>query len=74
MKPPSRVLAESALAGVELLPDGLLRLSLGDTRWVIDRATCEELTTTLALAMVTLARVVPKHRGPVLSLVRAPAR
>jgi len=62
-------LAVSKNARVELGRDGVLHLLAGPVTVHMDRATCEELTTTLARAMVALAKLHPKTRPPVLALV-----
>jgi hypothetical protein len=62
-------LAASKNARVELGRDGVLHLLVGPVTLHLDRATCEELATTLARSMVTLAAVHPKTRPPALALV-----
>lgn len=64
-------LAASKNARVELGRDGVLHVLAGPVTLHMDRATCEELTTTLARAMVSLAGMHPKTRPPALVLVRA---
>jgi hypothetical protein len=65
-------LAVSPHARVELAQDGVLHVIAlaGVISLQLDRASCEELTTTLARAMVTLAKSQPKASRPQLSLVR----
>jgi hypothetical protein len=62
-------LAVSKNARVDLGRDGVLHVLAGPVTVHMDRASCEELTTTLACAMVALARLHPKNRPPVLALV-----
>jgi hypothetical protein len=64
-------LAASRNARVELGRDGVLHVLSGPVTLHMDRASCEELTTTLARAMVALARLQPKSRPAPLMLVRA---
>jgi hypothetical protein len=64
-------LAASKHARVEIGRDGVLHVLAGPVTLHMDRATCEELTTTLARAMVTLAELHPKGRAPALALVRS---
>jgi hypothetical protein len=64
-------LAASKNARVEIGRDGVLHVLAGPVTLHLDRATCEELTTTLARAMVALAGMHPKARPPALALVRA---
>jgi hypothetical protein len=61
-------LAASKHARVEIGRDGVLHVLAGPVTLHMDRATCEELTTTLARAMVALA-LHPKTRPPPLALV-----
>lgn len=63
-------LAVSKNARVEIGRDGVLHVLAGPVTVHMDRATCEELTTTLARAMVALAKLHPKTRLPALALVR----
>jgi hypothetical protein len=63
-------LAASPHARVEIGRDGVLHVLAGPVTLHLDRARCEELATTLARAMVTLAAIHPKARAPALSLVR----
>lgn len=58
-------LAASEKIRVDIGQDGVLHVLAGPITLHLDRATCEELTTTLARAMVTLAR----SRRPRLRLV-----
>jgi hypothetical protein len=67
------LLAVSPNARVELGRDGTVHVLAGPITLHLDRATCEELTTTLARAMVLLAKSAPKQRRPALELVRAEA-
>lgn len=64
-------LAASKNARVEIGRDGVLHVLAGPVTVHMDRATCEELTTTLARAMVALAGLHPKSRAPALTIVRA---
>jgi hypothetical protein len=64
-------LAVSPTARVEIGRDGILHILAGPVTLHLDRAACEELTTTLARAMVVLAKATPKKRLPALELVRA---
>lgn len=64
-------LAASKSARVEIGRDGVLHLLAGPVTLHMDRATCEEITTTLARAMVALAEIHPKGRAPALALVCA---
>jgi hypothetical protein len=67
-------LAASRRTRVEIGEDGVLHVLAGPITLHLDRGACEELTTTLARAMVTLARSQPARRAPELRLVRqAPA-
>jgi hypothetical protein len=61
------LLASSANARVELADDGVLHLHVGPLSLRLERTACEELTTTLARAMVHLARARP--RSPALELL-----
>lgn len=58
-------LAASKRTRVDIGQDGVLHVLAGPITLHLDRATCEELTTTLARAMVALAR----SRRPRLHLV-----
>ena len=62
-------LASSKHARVELGRDGVLHVLAGPVTVHMDRVTCEELTTTLARAMVKLSQLHPKTRPPTLALV-----
>lgn len=62
-------LAASPGARVELGQDGVLHVLTGPIALSLDRAACEELTTTLARAMVRLARMHPRRRTPQLTVV-----
>ena len=64
-RPPRALLAESPKCTVEIEGDHL-HVHAGALSLRLDRATCEELTTTLAIAMVRLARATPR---PALTLV-----
>jgi hypothetical protein len=64
-------LAASSNARVELGRDGVLHVLAGPVTLHLDRARCEELTTTLARAMVALAGIQPKMRPPPLALIRS---
>jgi hypothetical protein len=63
-------LAVSRHVRVEIGRDGVLHVLVGAVTLHLERAVCEELTTTLARAMVTLIRVQPKGGSPTLTLVR----
>jgi hypothetical protein len=63
-------LAASQRTRVEIGEDGVLHVLAGPITLHLDRCACEELTTTLARAMVTLARREPARRAPGLKLVR----
>lgn len=63
-------LAASPNARVELGRDGVVHVLAGPVTLHLERAVCEELTTTLARAMVILASAVPKKSRPALALVR----
>lgn len=67
-------LAVSRGARVEVGQDGVLHVLAGPMTLHLERSACEELTTTLALAMVRLARMSPRRKKPELAVVRAPAR
>jgi hypothetical protein len=62
-------LAVSRHTRVEVGNDGVLHVLVGGVTLHLDRRICEELTTTLARAMVTLARETPRRKAPKLSLV-----
>jgi hypothetical protein len=62
-------LAASPRTRVEIGQDGVLHVLAGPITLHLDRAVCEELTTTLARAMVALARRRPTRRAPGLRLV-----
>lgn len=62
-------LAASPHARVEIGEDGVLHVLAGPITLHLDRGFCQELTTTLARAMVVLARSTPKRRAPALCLV-----
>jgi hypothetical protein len=63
-------LAASRHVRVELGRDGVLHVLAGPLTLHLERAVCEELTTTLARAMVTLTRLQPMAGSPQLTLVR----
>ncbi len=63
-------LAASPRTRVEIGQDGVLHVLAGPITLHLDRAVCEELTTTLARAMVALARSKPSRRNTGLRLVR----
>jgi hypothetical protein len=64
-------LAASPRTRVELGQDGVLHVLAGPVTLHMDRAVCEELTTTLARAMVALARSQAEpRRSPRLRLLR----
>jgi hypothetical protein len=63
-------LAASPRTRVEIGQDGVLHVLAGHVTLHLERAVCEELTTTLARAMVLLTRSEPKRPAPALSLVR----
>jgi hypothetical protein len=62
-------LAASPRTRVEIGQDGVLHVLAGPITLHLDRTVCEELTTTLARAMVALARIKPSRRAPGLRLV-----
>lgn len=62
-------LAASPTARVEIGEDGVLHVLAGPLTLHLDRAACEELTTTLARAMIVLARSERERRAPRLQLV-----
>jgi vitamin B12 transporter len=61
------VLAVSKGARAKIGRGGTLRVQRHGPRGHVNRATCEELTTTLARAMAALAKLHPKTRAPVLA-------
>jgi hypothetical protein len=63
-------LAVSPTARVEIGRDGILHVLAGPITLHLEREACEELTTTLARAMMVLARAAPKKRRPPLAVVR----
>jgi hypothetical protein len=63
-------LAASPRTRVEIGQDGVLHVLAGPITLHLDRAVCEELTTTLARAMVALSREEPSARPARLRLVR----
>ena len=67
-------LAASPRTRVEIGRDGVLHVLAGPITLHLDRAVCEELTTTLARAMVALSRHEPSSRPPRLRLLRRPER
>jgi hypothetical protein len=68
-------LAASPRTRVELGQDGVLHVLAGPVTLHMDRAICEELTTTLARAMVVLARgQAERRRAPSLRLLREAPR
>lgn len=62
-------LAASPHTRVEIGQDGVLHVLAGPITLHLDRTICEELTTTLARAMVALARRPPRRRPSPLRLV-----
>jgi len=62
-------LAASPSTRIEIGEDGVLHILAGPVTLHLDRAVCEELTTTLARAMLVLARRAAKRRAPPLCLV-----
>jgi len=62
-------LAASNHARVELGRDGVLHVLVGPLALHLDRARCEELTTTLARAMLALAQLEPRAERPRLAVV-----
>jgi hypothetical protein len=62
-------LAASPSTRIEVGEDGVLHILAGPVTLHLERAVCEELTTTLARAMLVLARRPPKRRAPPLCLV-----
>lgn len=65
-------LAASPRTRVEVGEDGVLHVLAGPVTLHLERAVCEELTTTLARAMVVLTRSAPERRAPALCLVGPP--
>lgn len=65
-------LARSPNARVEIGVDGVLHVLAGPITLHLDRARCEELTTTLARAMVAL-RALDERQPPALRLVQRDA-
>lgn len=65
-------LAASRQTRVEIGNDGVLHVLAGPITLHLDRAACEDLTTTLARAMVALARREPRQRPATLVLVPPP--
>lgn len=66
-RPAPRVLASAPGYRVELDGDGVVHVHAGPLSLRLARDACEALTTTLARAMVQLARVCPKR--PVLEVL-----
>lgn len=65
-------LAVSPRTRVDIGDDGVLHVLAGPVTLHLERAVCEELTTTLAKAMVLLARMRPKPKSPpALRLIQA---
>ena len=62
-------LAASRQTRVEIGSDGVLHVLAGPITLHLARAACEDLTTTLARAMVALARNEPRPRPPTLVIV-----
>jgi hypothetical protein len=67
-------LAASRQTRVEIGSDGVLHVLAGPITLHLERAACEDLTTTLARAMVALARREPRQRAPTLVLVPPPSQ
>ncbi len=65
-------LASSRQTRVEIGRDGVLHVLAGPVTLHLERAACEDLTTTLARAMVALARREPRQRPAPLVLVSPP--
>ena len=63
-------LAASRQTRVEIGNDGVLHVLAGPVTLHLDRGACEDLTTTLARAMVALAHQQPRRIAPQLSLVQ----
>jgi hypothetical protein len=66
------LLAASTQTRVEIGRDGVLHVLAGPVTLHLERGACEELTTTLAHAMVVLARREPRRRALPLALVPPP--
>jgi hypothetical protein len=66
-------LAASPQTRVEIGRDGVLHVLAGPVTLHLERGACEELTTTLARAMVVLARRERVRRPPALVLVSSSA-
>ncbi|MCG8416324.1 MAG: hypothetical protein MJE77_00110 [Proteobacteria bacterium] len=64
------LIARSASTRVELGRDGVLHVRAGPVTLHLARPVCEELTTTLARAMVILAEADRKTARPELKLIR----
>lgn len=64
------LLASSPGARIELVGDEIVHVHVGPLSLRLERAACEELTTTLARAMVHLARA--RRRAPTLTLLPEP--
>jgi hypothetical protein len=62
-------LAASSNARVEIGQDGVVHVLAGPVTLHLSRAMSEELTTTLARAMLVLAKLQPKPRAPALALL-----
>jgi hypothetical protein len=70
----SRVeLAACPTSRVELDPDGSLHVISGNTTLRLDQATCEDLATTLARAVIALSKRQSEPRSTRLRLVTASA-
>jgi hypothetical protein len=65
-------LAASRQTRVEIGNDGVLHVLAGPVTLHLERGVCEDLTTTLARAMVVLARTRPRSKAPALALVPTP--
>lgn len=63
-------LAASAHARLEIGKDGVLHLLVGPVTLHLDRATCEEVATTLARGVLRLASFKPESSRPALEVVR----
>ena len=66
-------LAVSSNARVEIGRDGVIHVLAGPVTLHLERAMCEELTTTLARAMVMLSVARPKVTTPTLVLLEGGA-
>lgn len=66
-------LAASRQTRVEIGNDGVLHVLAGAVTLHLERGVCEDLATTLARAMVILARTRPRRKPPALALVPVPA-